>query len=196
MAGTKSASSRTSPVACCKLASWHNKIRQQFDRPASAELNFATCRETIACQVCILILLDARYVALSRAGSGEMLRSRRPGPLGYEHEPVLSAKHVAASQTLPSDFCCQMQGPFDVIVAADGLRSDVRSYCQAICREGTEGRAVRRPNPKCCLRVSRGEGRLQNLILGGSVLLVGDARRVFRHEQPALHSQSMPWTSK
>ena len=44
VAGTKSASSRTSQVACCKLASWRNKIRQQFDRPASAELNFATCR--------------------------------------------------------------------------------------------------------------------------------------------------------
>ena len=31
------------------------------------------------------------------------------------------------------------QGPFDAVVAADGLRSDVRSECEAACKQGRRG---------------------------------------------------------
>ncbi|CAE7646746.1 msrA [Symbiodinium necroappetens] len=57
----------------------------------------------------------------------------------------------------------QLEGPFDAVVAADGLRSDVRSECEAACKQGPH--------------------RLRDLILGGSILFLGDARRAFRKER-------------
>ncbi|OLP96074.1 Peptide methionine sulfoxide reductase MsrA [Symbiodinium microadriaticum] len=57
----------------------------------------------------------------------------------------------------------QLEGPFDAVVAADGLRSDVRRECEAACKQGPH--------------------RLRDLILGGSILFLGDARRAFRKER-------------
>eukprot|EP00439_Symbiodinium_sp_Y106_P081866 s200_g20.t8 len=57
----------------------------------------------------------------------------------------------------------QLEGPFDAVVAADGLRSDVRSECEAACKQGPH--------------------RLRDLILGGSILFLGDAQRAFRKER-------------